>query len=59
MIKVRNLDNDTVNMVLYSDNSFATNKDNSCQLGYILFIAGKGNKEKCIEYESSRSTRVV
>lgn len=58
-MKYGNLDKDTMNLIVYSDWSFATNKDYSSQVGYLIFMADKDNNVNTIDYESNKSRRFV
>lgn len=46
-------------LVVYSDGSFATNKEGRCQVGYLIFMADKKNTANFIYYASNKSRRVV
>lgn len=58
-LKYVELDKETMRIVVYSDGSFATNKDGSSQVGYVIFMADKDNKANLVDYASNKSRRVV
>lgn len=58
-LKYIDLYKNTLKLVVYSDGSFATNKDGSFQVGYLVFMADKDNKANLIDYVSNKSRRVV
>lgn len=45
--------------MLYSDGSFATNKDGTSQVVYLIFLADKENTANLIDYTINKSRRVV
>lgn len=42
---------------VYSDGSFATNKDDTSKLGYLIFMAYKYIKANVIDYARNKSKR--
>lgn len=58
-LKYRPMDSTTLHMRVYSDASFASNDDNSSQLGYIVLLADKQNNCHVLAYSSKKSKRVV
>lgn len=53
------LDRKTLHLRAYADASFATNDDNSSQLGYIVLLADASNRCHVLSYASRKSRRVV
>lgn len=50
---------ESLKIVVYSDESFTTNKDGTFQVWYFIFMAYKNKKANLIGYASTKSIRVV
>lgn len=57
-LKYPKLDKDSLRLQVYSDASYATNADNSSQLGYIIFLADKSNNCQPLAWSSHKAKRV-
>ncbi len=57
-LKYPKLDKESLQLTVYSDASFATNKDLSSQLGYFIFISDKNNLCQPIYWTSYKAKRV-
>ena len=53
------LDKDSLRIKVYADSSFANNKDNSSQIGYIILLVDKFNTCNILNYSSRKSRRVT
>lgn len=53
------LDTNSLRLVVYTDAAFATNKDYSSQLGYLILLADKQNRCNILHYCSYKSRRVA
>ena len=56
------LDRDTLQLVVFTDSSFANNKDLSSQISYVIYLANATNKANIIHWSSikcKRLTRIV
>lgn len=52
------MDKKYINLVLYYDRSFATNKNGTCEVQY-RYISDKHKRENLIDYASNKSRRVA
>ena len=59
LLKFPKLDMNTIWIQVYSDASFATNKDLSSQIGYIIFLADDFGKCQPIAWSSHKARRVT
>lgn len=59
VIYVPTLDSSSLQVTGFSDASFANNRDNTTQLGYIIFLAHKNNNTGSIHYKSKKACRIV
>ena len=53
------LDMETLRVIVFTDSSFANNKDNSSQIGYVLVLADGNNKCNLIHWSSIKCKRVT
>ena len=53
------LDQDTLQLVVFTDSSFANNKDLSSQIGYVICLADATKKAKIIHWSSLKCKRVT
>lgn len=58
-IKHRKLDLNSLRLQVYSDSSFANNRDSSSQLGYLIVMADASNRCNILQYRSFKSRRVT
>ena len=58
-LKYPKLDHDTLHLRAYADASFASNKDLTSQLGYLILLCDGNNRCHVINYASRKSRRVV
>lgn len=50
---------DSLQLIVYSDAAFSTNKDHTSQLGYIIMLTDDSHKCNIIHYSSAKSRRVA
>ncbi len=55
----RKLDKESVHLRVYSDSSFANNRDGTSQLGFIILLCDYANACNVVHYRSYKSQRVV
>jgi hypothetical protein len=53
------LDCNSLKLLVFTDSSFANNKDHSSQIGYVLVLADKDNKANVIHWSSVKCKRVT
>ena len=53
------LDQDTLQLIVFTDSSFANNKDMSSQIGYVICLADATNKANIIHWSSIKCKRVT
>ena len=53
------LDRNSLKLLVFTDSSFANNKDHSSQIGYILVLADKDNRANIIHWSSVKCKRVT
>src|ERR1700709_2530677 len=53
------LDRNSLRLFVFTDSSFANNKDHSSQIGYVLALADKSNKANIIHWSSVKCKRVT
>jgi hypothetical protein len=53
------LDQDSLKIVIFTDSSFANNKDNTSQIGFVIVIADKDNNANIIHWSSIKCKRVT
>ena len=53
------LDQDTLKLVVFTNSSFANNKDMSLQIGYVIYLANATNKPNVIYWSSIKCKRVT
>ncbi|KHJ30736.1 hypothetical protein EV44_g3716 [Erysiphe necator] len=58
-IKLVKLDIESLRIVVFSDSSFANNRDCSSQIGYIIVLIDKYNKANIIHWSSIKCKRVT
>lgn len=58
-IRHRRLDHKTLRIQVYSDSSFANNRDSTSQMGYIILLADAHNKCNIVQYRSFKSKRIT
>lgn len=58
-LKMQKLDIDSLHLKVFSDSSFANNKDLSSQLGYIVLLCDKHSRCNILHFSSHKSRRVV
>ena len=59
VLKYHKLDINSLHIRVYSDASFASNEDNSSQLGYIIMLADRNDNVHVLSYCSKKSKRIV
>lgn len=58
-ITVTKLDKDSLRLLVFTDASFANNKDLSSQIGYILVLADSANRANILHWSSTKCKRVT
>lgn len=53
------LDRESLNLVVYSNGSYTTDKDVTSQVRYLIFISDKQYRANLFDYASNKYTRVV
>jgi len=53
------LDTETLQLLVFTDSSFANNKDLSSQIGYILVLADSSNKANIVHWSSVKCKRIT
>lgn len=53
------LDQTTIRLVIFTDSSFANNKDLSSQIGYVICLANSSNRANIIHWSSIKCKRVT
>jgi hypothetical protein len=53
------LDKDSLKLVVFTDSSFANNKDNSSQIGFVIALTDKNNDANIIHWSSIKCKRVT
>lgn len=59
VLSYRPLDRSTLHLRVYADASFASNDDNSSQLGFIILLCDAADRCHVLAYSSKKSRRVV
>lgn len=58
-LKYERLNEDSLQLRVYTDASFGTNRDYSTQLGYIVMLCDKYNKAHMLDFESRKCKRIT
>jgi hypothetical protein len=53
------LDKNSLKLVVFTDSSFANNKDNTSQIGFVITIADKNNNANIVHWSSIKCKRVT